>query len=141
MRQQGPVRLNHAKSFKSGNARGANAMSVIGNAADWIISAISGSSMTAVMSLAVALFGMSLLAGNFSLRRGFQLALGCFVLIGSAEIAAALTGAIARADNATDLAAPGPLEIVNSPPPVPDREPLPSSGDPFDPYAGSKPVQ
>jgi hypothetical protein len=72
-----------------------------------------------------------MLSGRLELRRGITVVIGCFILFGSASIAAALSG-LAGADTRSNLAAtqqPSPLSIqVRS-------ATLPSTV--YDPYAGA----
>lgn len=116
-------------------------MSVISSAADWIAASVTSSVATMMMSIAVACFGISMLAGHLSPRRGLLLVLGCFILTGSAQIAGALMGSISRQDSIPELPHNSPIEIVELPPLGPEPAPLPTGGNPFDPYAGTKPVQ
>ena len=111
-------------------------MSVIQSAAEWVVTAISGPITIALMTIAVAFFGLSMLSGQLSVRRGLQLVLGCFVLVGSAEIAGSLTGSMQSRDIAMALPDPRTGETVNLPPLGPELTPAAPNGNPFDPYAG-----
>lgn len=102
---------------------------------------MSSSVATIIMSIAVAFFGISMLAGHLSARRGLLLVLGCFILTGSAQIAGSLMGSISRQKAIPALPQHGPIEIMELPPLGPEPAPLPPNGNPFDPYAGTKPVQ
>jgi type IV secretion system protein VirB2 len=116
-------------------------VSVIGAAAEWVMSAASGPAVTAIMTIAVAAFAVSMLFGRLAIRQGFRLVLGCFVLAGSAEIAVSLTGAMARTGVAEALPDPAVFKAASLPPLGPDVAPSPPTGDPFDPYSGGKTVR
>ncbi|MCL4672956.1 MAG: hypothetical protein KJZ64_08460 [Sphingomonadaceae bacterium] len=112
-------------------------MSAIEAAVAWMLALLSGSLMTMLLTIAVAAFGFTLLTGRVSARRGIELILGCFILVGSVEIARSLV------DFAQTEQAPGPAIAPQAPethalPPLP---PAPvAAGDPFDPYAGREQV-
>ena len=116
-------------------------MPAISSAVEWIAASVTSSVATMILSIAVACFGMSMLAGHLSARRGLFLVLGCFILTGSAQIAGSMMGSIARQEAIPALPQNGPIEIVELPPLGPEPAPLPPVGNPFDPYAGTKPVQ
>ncbi len=116
-------------------------MSAISYAAGWITASVASSVATTILSIAVACFGMSMLAGRLSARRGLLLVLGCFTLTGSAQIAVSLMGTITRQVTMPALPQNGPIEIVELPPLGPEPAQLPPGGNPFDPYAGAKSVQ
>ena len=105
----------------------------IGGAIGWIQAAMVGSLATAVAIIAIAGFGLMLLSGRLSRRRGFQLILGCFIVFGAPTIAAGILNALA----ATGARA-------SPPPAVPTAATLPSvpvppasRSVPYDPYAGA----
>ena len=113
-------------------------MGVIESATAWILGLLSGSLVTLLLTIAVAGFGLSMLSGTVSTRRGIELVLGCFVLVGSAQIARSLVE-VAQAGQAP---APAIAPMVAEIPARPDLPPAPvSAGDPFDPYAGREQVR
>ncbi|MDP2129898.1 MAG: TrbC/VirB2 family protein [Erythrobacter sp.] len=116
-------------------------MSVIEPAADWMMGIFAGPFTVMLMTIAVACFGISMLAGHLSARRGLLLVLGCFIFTGSAQIAGSLMGSISRRDAVPALPRIDPIEIAELPPLGPEPAPLAPNGNPFDPYAGAKPVQ
>ncbi len=97
---------------------------------DWITGTLIGDIAISVSIVGVAIVGFIMLTGRLPLRRGVQVIIGCFVLLGAPAIAAAFTGfwhgnasELARQSHRTDpdLAAP--------------REDLPPAQ--YDPYAGA----
>ncbi|MGR4893631.1 TrbC/VirB2 family protein [Sphingopyxis sp. LARHCG72] len=97
----------------------------------WVQGAALGSVATALAVIAVAAIGLLMLSGRLEVRRGITVVLGCFILFGSAGIAAALTG-LAGADTRPSLVAtqdPGPLSSTVRPATPPSRV--------YDPYAGA----
>jgi type IV secretion system protein VirB2 len=116
-------------------------VSVIGAAAEWVMSAMSGPAVTAIMTIAVAVFAVSMLAGRLSIRQGLRLVLGCFILTGSAEIAQSVTGWVSESEFDTGTSPTAPVEASTLAPLGPKPHTQTQSGNPFDPYAGAKPVQ
>jgi type IV secretion system protein VirB2 len=115
-------------------------MTAIDAAAHWFTALLIGPLVTALLVVAVAVFGMGMLSGRLSLRRGMEVVIGCFVLAGAAEIAGSM---MQRAPGVGLSALPSaPVVVVEQalPPLGPDPAPRAPSGNPFDPYAGSKPV-
>lgn len=115
-------------------------MTAIAAAADWFTTLLAGPLVTALLVVAVALFGMGMLVGRLSLRRGMEVVIGCFVLAGAAEIAG---GMMPRAPGAALPALPSaPVVVVEQalPPLGPEPAPRAPLGNPFDPYAGDRPV-
>lgn len=106
------------------------------SAAEWAQGVLLGSVATAVAVVAVAAFGVLLLTGRLSLRRGLTIVAGCFVLFGSNTIAnGILAGLGAGAGSAQPNAAP-PVNV--EPSPLQSAGPLPvPSPTPYDPYAGA----
>lgn len=97
--------------------------------AGWIEGLVAGPAALAVATIALAWFGLSLLGGTISLRRGAMVVIGCFILFGAPSLARGLMG---LAGNAQDASAAAPqASLVTPPPPAP---PIPPS---FDPYAGA----
>lgn len=116
-------------------------MSVIGAAAGWVMSAVSGPAVTAMMAIAVAVFAVSMLFGRLAIRQGFRLVLGCFILTASAEIAQSVAGSVSESEFDMGLPQPSPVEAASLAPLGPDPHTRTQDGNPFDPYAGAKPVQ
>lgn len=113
-------------------------MTAIEAAAEWVLSLLGGSLVTMLMTLAVAAIGFGMLSGRVSARRGAEVVLGCFILVGSAEIARSIVSF------AHEGRAPAPV-VDPIPPQLDARPPLPpapqAAGDPFDPYAGREQVR
>jgi hypothetical protein len=87
---------------------------------------------TSMAIIAVACFGLMLLSGRLSKRRGTQLILGCFIVFGAPSIAAGMMNALGIPDTTeqkAQLAASVPLLPVSTPPPVAAAN--------SDPYAGA----
>ena len=59
----------------------------------WIEGTLTGSVGTSLAVLAVGWFGLALLSGQASLRRGAMVAIGCFILFGAASIVAGIRAA------------------------------------------------
>lgn len=100
--------------------------SVFGAAAQWIEGALFGSVAAALCVVAVASVGLLMLTGRLPVRRGLEVVLGCFVLLGAPVIAGAFIA------GAQQQVAPPPIP----PQPVPPaRAELPPSD--YSPYAGA----
>ena len=106
----------------------AGADSPIGAAANWLVALLSGSLATMLCVIAVALLGMMMLWGRISLRRGMQVVLGCFLLLGASRIASELHVI------GGDLASANPEPVIITPPAA-SPSPLPPAN--YDPYAGA----
>ena len=115
-------------------------MSAIGAATNWFMALLAGPIVTTLLIIAVAAFGFSLLFGRLSLRRGFEIVIGCFVLIGAADISQAMLGNVDSKTLPALPAAPASIDESALPPLGPDPVPAPRSGNPFDPYAGKSSV-
>lgn len=99
-------------------------------AAQWLVNLLLGPAANAVAVVAIALFGLAMLQGRVSMRKGVRLVLGAFILFGAPVIAQGLL-----AGGGT----PGGQEVSVSSPPEPIlSDPLPPVRpiSPFDPYAG-----
>ncbi len=100
-------------------------------ALDWIERVLLGDVAAVVAVLAVAGVGAAMLTGRTDLRRGAQIAVGCFILFGAATIAGgirtALDGAAGGEAMPVALAQPSPQEPSQPPKPAPA----------YDPYAGA----
>ena len=83
---------------------------------------------TAIAVIAVGWFGLSLLGGRLSLRRGGLLVLGCFVLFGAPSIARGLLGLAGETRGPIAVSAPTAFDV---PPPAVPTPPA------YDPYAGA----
>lgn len=100
----------------------------LGSAADWLTALLAGSAATAVCVIAVGAFGMLMLTGRISLRRGFRVLLGCSLLLGASTLAAGLQG-LGR-EGAQSGAAPSPqvIEVQSIPKPLPPAHNNPYAG-------------
>jgi len=100
--------------------------SVLEPASGWLVALLSGPAATSLCVIAVAILGLAMLTGRIAPRRGMQVVMGCFVLLGASTMAGQLrdlaSGGVAQA--------PVPLIIENDvPPPLPPAD--------YDPYAGA----
>ena len=101
----------------------------INEATDWLESTLLGELAVGLCVIAVAVLGMMMLSGRFPVRKGLQVVLGCFVLLGAPLLASAFT----TGTKSTQLAkSSGP---VPSPLGEKGREELPPAD--YDPYAGA----
>jgi type IV secretory pathway VirB2 component (pilin) len=105
--------------------------SVFAAAAAWIVATLTGSVATAVAIIAVACFGLMLMAGRIQRARVVQLIIGCFILFGARSIAAGIVGAL----SGNGEIRPTPLRQPPVISPVAPRSVGPVS--PYDPYAGA----
>lgn len=99
----------------------------------WVRDALLGTIATSVAVICVAGVGYQVMTGRIPMRRLVTVVIGCFILFGASNIAAALS-ALARQEPA--------FEPVDRPPPGPEftvkpRTALKTGPDPFDPYAGA----
>ena len=101
---------------------------VAGDAVGWLTGTMLGAIAITLCILAVASVGAMMFTGRLPIRRGAQVVLGCFILLGAPVIASALfdlggpvAGAQAEAPNVDESAKP--------------REDLPPAE--YDPYAGA----
>lgn len=105
-------------------------------AADWTQGVLLGSIATAVAVIAVAAFGLLLLTGRLSVRRGLTIVAGCFVLFGSKTIANGILAGFGAGAGSTLPNAIPPVTV--EPSPLQSAGPLPvPSPTPYDPYAGA----
>jgi type IV secretory pathway VirB2 component (pilin) len=93
---------------------------------DWVTGLIGGSLAVSLCVIAMAILGTLMLSGRLHIRRGLQVILGCFLLLGSNALASGLAGL------AGDDAGAQPNIIV---PPQPTVTPLPPVTQ--DPYSGA----
>ena len=98
-------------------------------AGEWLVDLLSGPFATALAVIAVGWFGLTMLSGQTSLRRGALLVTGCFILFAAPGMAQALLGLAQRSGGGVERAPP---LIITVPPP-----PRPVAPTPFDPYAGA----
>lgn len=107
-------------------------MTSIETAILWLLTLVSGTFATTIMVLAIAFAAYAMLLGHVSIGRLGQIVLGCFILVGSAEIGGAITDLVPRGDVVLTLPEQyEPRALPEPPPPPPARR-----GNPFDPYAG-----
>lgn len=99
-----------------------------GAAANWLTQLLSGAAATAICVIAVATLGMMMLSGRISLRRGFQVVLGCFLVLGASIVAAQLQQ-LARRSGAEAAPVPQVIAVPSQPKPLPPAN--------YDPYAGA----
>lgn len=80
--------------------------------------------------IAVAIIGLIMLSGRLPVRRGMQVAVGCFVLLGAPAIAASFTGFWQETRSQQKA-----LPAFTRDEPVETRTDLPPAQ--YDPYAGA----
>ena len=102
-------------------------------AVNWLEASLVGTLATTVAIIAVAWFGMMLLAGHVPSRRGVQIIFGCFIIFGASSIAAGITNALGKGPTEFSSPAPEPPLLVVSPVAPLRPGPVP----PYDPYAGA----
>ncbi|MEP5937338.1 MAG: TrbC/VirB2 family protein [Erythrobacter sp.] len=97
---------------------------------DWISGMLMGEIAIAVSVVGVAIVGFIMLTGRLPLRRGVQVIIGCFVLLGAPALAASFTefwqGSVVDAQ---------PLTYSTEAEAIAPREDLPPAQ--YDPYAGA----
>jgi hypothetical protein len=100
--------------------------SPLANAIGWLNGALFGTTAVTLCVIAVAGMGFFMLTGRVPVRRGLQVVLGCFILLGAPTIAATFTSA---------------LRDPSPPPQLPPSELASPRGDlppaVYDPYAGA----
>lgn len=64
----------------------------VANSVTWIGDTLLGEVAITLCVLAVAFVGFSMLTGHISIRRGGQVIIGCFILLGAPVIAASILG-------------------------------------------------
>lgn len=112
----------------SASALSASDTSAFAGAA-WIEQLITGALGTPLAVIAVAWFGLALLGGRASFRRGGLLVLGCSILFSAPVMARALLGMAQQASGGP--AQVQPQDITVPPPPAAPSPPA------YDPYAGA----
>lgn len=100
--------------------------SVLEPAGGWLVNLITGPAATSLCVIAVAILGMAMLTGRIAPRRGVQVIMGCFVLLGASVMAGQLH------DFANDGPAEAPVALV-----IENEVPLPLPPADYDPYAGA----
>lgn len=93
----------------------------------WIDGLLLGSLAVGLCVIAVATVGLMMFTGHLPVRRGMQVVLGCFILLGAPVIAAGFSAMWTEAGG------------VSGPPPPPYVEPIRAAPPPadYDPYAGA----
>jgi type IV secretion system protein VirB2 len=104
---------------------------VLGAATEWTQGVVGGSLASALCVIAVAILGLLLLSGRMQVRRGVEVVLGCFLLLGAGLLAAQLQQLASDAGGASSTGG----EQVIVPAPVETPPPLPPAN--YDPYAGA----
>jgi len=98
----------------------------------WIEHALLGTAATAIAVICIAGLGFTFLAGRVPVRRAVTVLIGCFILFGASDIAAALSALATRGmSDQIDREPPAPIFTM------PPRTTLKTAPDPFDPYAGA----
>lgn len=97
----------------------------LSGAVHWTVSLLVGSLARTVAVIAVALFGVSMLQGRLSRRRGGVLILGCFVLFAAPLIGQGLLGGLGAAMS-------GDGAFGEAVPSYRPSKPMPSVYDPYD---------
>jgi type IV secretory pathway VirB2 component (pilin) len=106
------------------------AQPVLGAAGEWTQGVLGGSLATSLCVIAIAIFGLLLLAGRLQVRRSVEVVLGCFLLLGAGLLAAELqqlAGGVAGEQGT------GGEQIIV--PQTPAAQPPPPAN--YDPYAGA----
>lgn len=98
-------------------------------AASWLVDLINGQIAVILCVIAVALFGMLMLAGHLRFRRGIAVILGCFLLLSTSTL---VVGLRIAADSGTSAGEAVPLAITAQK--QPETPPPPAN---YDPYAGA----
>ena len=93
---------------------------VFGAAVDWMTGTLLGSVAVSLCVLAVAFVGLMLMSGRLAIRDGLRVAVGCFVLLGAATIAAGLRGAADQASSGQPEAVIVQTAAPTAPAPPPD---------------------
>ncbi len=95
---------------------------------EWINGVLFGQIAVGLCVLAVAFVGFQMLTGRLALRRGLQVILGCFVLLGAPVIAAGFVSSF-------DAGIEPPPPLVPTMEEFPPRDDLPPAS--RDPYSGA----
>ena len=116
-------------------------MNALEAATAWIVATMSGPMITAILTIAVAVFGLNMLSGRVSMRRCAELTLGCFLLAGSAEVARSIIGLATSGHGSASAVETQPVRADAKAVLAPASVDIAPAGDPFDPYPGGKPVR
>lgn len=105
---------------------------VFSAALQWLEATAIGPIATGIAVIAIASVGFQLLSGRIDVRRGAQVIVGCFILLGASSIAIGIMDAVdaSQGTDESQLAAAAP---VYAPSPHQPASPAP----PHDPYAGA----
>jgi type IV secretory pathway VirB2 component (pilin) len=102
---------------------------VLGAASDWTLGVLGGTLATSLCVIAIAILGLLLLAGRLRIRRGMEVVLGCFLLLGAGFMAAQFQQ---LAEGSAGTAGDGNEQIIS-----PEATPTPPAPANYDPYAGA----
>lgn len=101
--------------------------SPLGEAVGWLTGTLLGSVATILCVLAIAFVGLMMLSGRFPVRRGFQVVIGCFLLLGAPLVSSMVIGISRQPAVVPPPAVTTELEVP--------RADLPPAN--YDPYAGA----
>lgn len=101
-------------------------------AVNWIEMTLVGSVAFAVAVIAVGWFGLMMLNGRLSPRRGVQLVLGCFIIFGASTMSAGITRALTSDDEQPAPPTPPPAALAPA-----TLQGTSAQAAPYDPYAGA----
>ena len=107
------------------------AQPVLGAASEWTQWVLGGTLAASLCVIAVAILGLLLLAGRLQVRRGMEVVLGCFLLLGAGLLAAQLQQLAGSAAGTDDGSGAEQIIVPEAPPNPP---PPPAN---YDPYAGA----
>ena len=65
---------------------------VIAEAGNWLTGLLGGSIAISLCVIAVGFIGLAMLAGQMPIRRGIQVVLGCFLLLGATTLVSGFVG-------------------------------------------------
>ena len=99
----------------------------------WARDTLLGTVATSVALICVAGVGYEVLKGHLPVRRLATVIVGCFILFGASDIAAALSGLAMRGSSSDQIDREPPAPVFT----VPPGTTLKTAPDPFDPYAGA----
>ena len=105
----------------------------IPGAASFVAGTLTGSLAAAIAIIAVGWFGLMVMSGRLSRRRGIQLILGCFIVFGAPLIAGGIIGSLEGGEASPELVPPPAAPPLKMPAAVQ----RPASSNPYDPYAGA----
>ncbi len=101
----------------------------VASSVNWISSTLLGEVAVTLCVIAIAFVGFSMLTGRISLRRGGQVILGCFILLGAPLIANTMLGAMGSNED-SGMGRADTVVYETQP-----REELPPAD--YNPYAGA----